>query len=334
MNNLSQWESIAEVGSMAAMRWMAFIHRLGGRRLSLWALYPISAYFYWRRPVAQETTVDYLNTLRAWAGEQVFPRHPCPRDTFHHILSFAINLYDRMVAWGGGFPAFSFEHSGSEHLFRLAAEKKGGILLGAHIGSFDMPRILAGRHGVVLNVLMYTDHAARISSFFERLDPSSSLRVLRIDPHSAQTGFAIKACLERGEFVGILADRVPPGSSEEVAVVDFLGRPARFPLSPYRLACTLGSPLLTSMCVRVGDRRYRAAVEVLTEGEQIPRRNREERSRELLSEYVQTLEEHCRRWPLQWFNFFDFWAANASEETLEQSVSTSTLVDEARRAAK
>ncbi len=312
MANLSQWETIAESGSMAAMRTMAWIHRVAGRRLSLLVLYPIAAYFYLRRPVARQTTVDYLTTLQAWTGGRVPLEPPRPHDTFHHILSFAINLYDRMVAWGGGFASFHFDHSGSEHLFRLAAEKRGGILLGAHVGSFDMPRILAGQHGVVLNVLMYTEQAERVSSFFARLDPSSRLRVLRIDPSSAQTGFAIKRCLDRGEFVGILADRIPPGSKEEVAIVDFLGRPARFPLSPYLLACTLGCPLLTSMCVRTGDGRYCAAVDVLTEGEKIPRRVRGERAGQLLAAYVRTLENHCRDWPLQWFNFYDFWAMPAS----------------------
>ncbi len=268
---------------------------------------PISLYFYWRYPGATRASLDYLGTLRSWSGGAAPPHEPEPRDGLRHIESFAVNIYDRLVAWGGGFSSFSFEHRGSEHLFRLSESGRGGILLGAHLGSFDMPRILAGRHGVVLNALMFTDHAEQITSFFERLDPSSKLRVLRLDPSTAQTGFAVKACVDRGEFVGILADRVPPGSREQVEIVDFLGRPARLPLSPFLLACTLGCPLLTSMCVRTGDGRYEAVVEVLSEGEKVPRRERQQRARELLERYVSTLEEYCRAWPYQWFNFYDYW---------------------------
>ncbi len=309
MSDRRHWENLAEVGSMAAMRFMATLHRVAGPRVARLLLYPIAAYFHLTHPRAADSTVDYLNTLRAWTGG-VAPSQPPRRiDGLHHNYEFAVNLYDRMVAWGGGFGSYEFHHSGSELLMRFAEEGRGGILLGAHLGSFDMPRILAGEHGVVMNVLMFTDQAERVTAFFERLDPSSSLRVLRLDPGSAQTGFAIKACLDRGEFVGILGDRVPPGSKEQVETVDFLGRPARFPLSPYLLACTLGCPLLTSMCVRTGDGRYSAAVRVLTEGEVIPRKVRRERAVELLGAYVATLEDYCRKWPLQWFNFYFYWAS-------------------------
>ncbi len=292
---------------MAAIKLMATIYRVAGRGAASLLLYPIAAYFYLGRPPVVEASLDYLRSLRAWSGGAVPPSEPQRRDAFHHIHSFATNLFERMVAWGGGAASFTFEYSGDDHLRRVVESGAGAILLGAHIGSFDMARILAESNRVPINVLMFTDHAERITSFFERLDPASKVRVLRLDPTTAQTGFAIKACLERGELVAILADRVPPGSREQVAEVDFLGRPARFPLSPYFLACTLGCPLLTSMCVRTGDSTYHTAVDVLTEGEQVPRASREARARDLLTQYVATLERYCRDHPYQWFNFYRYW---------------------------
>ena len=303
----ARWDAVTESGSVAALRLAGFIHRLAGRRVTALFLRPIAAYFHLTAPSSTRTTLDYLRTLRRWSGGRAPANEPTARDGYRHILSFAINLHDRMVAWGGGFRSFTFEHRGSEHLFHYARTGQGGILLGAHLGSFDMPRILAGQYGVVLNVLMYTDHGERILSFFEKLDPSSTLHILRIDPNSVHAGFAIKSCIDRGEFVAILADRIPPGSREEVEIVDFLGRPARFPLSPFLLACTLGCPLLTSMCVRTGPDRYEAVVEVLSEGERFPRNQRRRHARRLLDQYVATLEEYCRNWPFQWFNFYDYW---------------------------
>lgn len=313
MSERARWEGVAEMGSVAALRLMAWIHRVGGRRFSSLLLRPIAAYFYWRYPASTDATLDYLRTLRHWSGGAVPAREPERRDGYRHILSFTTNTYDRMVAWGGGFRSFRFDHRGSEHLFHYAGNGRGGIVLGAHLGSFDMPRILASQHGVPLNILMFTDHAEMITSFFERLDPASMLRVLRLDPSTAQTGLAVKARVDRGEFVAILADRIPPASTEQVAVVDFLGRPARFALSPFLLAGTIGCPLLTSMCVRTGDDRYEAVVEVLTDGERVARRDRPERARQLLERYVATLEEYCRNWPYQWFNFYDYWLDSSAD---------------------
>lgn len=309
-----RWEAVSEAGSMAALRFAAFLHRLIGRRGVSLLLHPIAAYFFLTIPASTRYTLDYLRTLRRWSGGRVPAHEPRRADGYRHIHSFAVNLYDRMTAWGGGFKQFGFDHRGSEHLFHYAGIGRGGILLGAHLGSFDMPRILAGQYGVPLNVLMFTQHAERITAFFARLDPASALRVLPIDPNAARTGFLIKSCIDRGEFVGILADRVPPGSREDVEVVEFLGRPARFPLGPFLLACTLGCPLLTSMCVRTGDDRYEAVVEILTTGERIPRRERRQRARQLLQAYVATLESYCARWPFQWFNFYDYWPIDAGPE--------------------
>ena len=47
----------------------------------------------------------------------------------------------------------------------------------------------------------------------------------------------------------------------------------------------------------------------LSQGEVVPRAEREKRARELLEAYARSLEEACCRAPRQWFNFYDFWDA-------------------------
>ena len=117
-----------------------------------------------------------------------------------------------------------------------------------------------------VNVLMFTAHADRINAFFARLDPRSRVRVLPIDPDSVQTAFAVRRCVEQGEFVGILADRVPPGGRGRTEAVRFLGREAAFPTAPFELAALLGCPLLLCLCLRTGDARYEAIAHTLYEG--------------------------------------------------------------------
>jgi len=294
---------------MTALRLMAAIYRLAGRRLSALLLYPIAAYFFVTVPRARRASLQYLRTLHAWSNGTALARPPRPIDAFRHFHVFAVSAFDRMVAWGGGFDRFAFTHTGSEHLFRLAREGRGGILLGAHLGSYDMPRLLASEYGLILNVVMFTAHAERVNAFFERLDPGSRVRVLQLDPNSVHSALAVRACLARGELVAFLADRPPPGAAGARTVdVDFLGRAARLPLSPFLVACTLGTPVLTSICVRTGDGTYAAAVELLSPGEVVPRRERAVRAAALAHQYARVLEQTCVRYPYQWFNFYDYWA--------------------------
>ena len=298
---------VAERGSLAALRLMARIYRLLGRRVSLALLYPIAAYFFGREH-SRSASRRYLARVFAHPeGRKHLSGPPGFFAPFWHYHEFAVQIFDRMVLWGGGLSQLRMDHGGSEHLFALQRERRGALLLGAHLGSYDMPRQLAGDYGLVLNAVMFTAHAERINRFFEQLDPGSRVRVLSLEPGSLRTAFEVKACLDRGELVGILADRVPAGSSETPILLDFLGREMAFPLSPFRLACMLGCPVLLSLCLRKGDAHYETVVRPIGGGAKVPRHEREKAAIELARAYVQGLEDACVRHPYQWFNFYDAW---------------------------
>jgi predicted LPLAT superfamily acyltransferase len=299
------WQQIAEVGSLGALRWMSACYRIFGRRFASFLLHPAAAYFYLRYPRIREASRTYLAAVAAMPGGSGRP--PSRGDVFRHILEFAYQIFDRMVSWGDSFERIQMDKEQSVALLELARSGRGGILVGAHLGSFDLLRLVAARHEVRVNVLMYTAHADRINSFFERLDPRSRVRVLAIDPDSVQTAFAVRRCVDAGEFVGILADRVPPGGRGRGGRVRFLGREAAFPTAPFELATLLGCPLLLCLCLRTGDARYRAIARPLYPGGRLPRGSRTGKARELLEAYVRALEVECVRFPEQWFNFYDFW---------------------------
>jgi predicted LPLAT superfamily acyltransferase len=311
MSSGAAWATAAERGSVGALRAMAWLYRRFGRAFGIALMTPIAAYFLLRDGKARRASLEYLRRLYAWPeGRRAFAREPGWLESLRHFREFAIHIFDRLCVWTGGADQIAIQDDGSEHLFRLAKERRGAILLGAHLGSFDMLRGLSERQNLKVNVVMFSRHVAKITSFFERLHPGARLRVIQVEPGSVRSIFEIKACIDRGEFVGILGDRVGPGEVGRVATASFLGRPARFPLGPFLLAGVLGCPVLLTLCLRTGDARYRTVVTPFTQGRFAPRAEREKCARELLETYARSLEEACLRAPRQWFNFYEFWDAS------------------------
>jgi len=307
MTEASVWARRLERGTLHGMRFGRFLYRTAGRRTMSWVLWLIAAYFYASDGDARRASRDWLASVwKTPVGRTTLRQPPGRLATLRHMHNLSMSVFDRMVMWMGEADAFAIDHRGGEALLALAREGRGAILIGAHLGSFDMLRLISRQYGLRVNVLMFTEHSERLNTFFESLGGENNVRVIRIDPGSVRSAFEIKACLDRGEFVGILADRVHPGGRERPVETLFVGRRAAFPLSPFLLGVVLGAPMFLSLCTTTSDARYFAVTEPIFAGGSVPRAEREKVAREALVDWARRLESHCVTAPDQWFNFYDF----------------------------
>ena len=303
------WGGIVERGSLGALVAIRWIFRVFGRRITIATLTPIVVYFFVTGRGTRRASMDYLQTL--WAtpeGRAALGAPPTWRHVFRHIHEFAESMVDRMIVWGGDEDCIEVDYDGTEILLDLAREGRGGILLGSHVGSYDLLRSVAERTGVTVNILMFTPQTARINAFFERLHPGLEVRLIEFEPGTLRAVFEMKAAVGRGEFVALMGDRLWEAERERSIAIPFLGRPARFPLGPFLLQAVLGCPMVLTGCFRTGAGRYRAVALPFTSAGGIPRRGRRAYAEELARRYVKVIEAWCVRTPYQWFNFFEFWS--------------------------
>lgn len=304
----SRWARVAERGSDAGLRITVACYRLFGRPASVVLVHLVLVYFFLTGRAARAASRAYLRRVASVSeGAAALGRPPGFVASFLHFRAFALSVFDRMVLWFGREGGFRFEVEGRAVLDRALADGRGALVVGAHLGSFDALRALAERDGRSVNVLMHTRHAPRINAVFRRLSPDVQMRVLAADAGAAETVLRIRACLERGELVAMLGDRVEPGDRGRTARVALLGAPVELPTAPYDLAAVLGRPLLFMVALREGSARYRVYAEALAEGGAPPRAEREKRVRELAAAFAARLERFVLVAPYQWFNFYDYW---------------------------
>ena len=193
------WLGQPERGSRSLMAALAWVTLTLGRAFGRLFLPPIALYFVAFGPRARAASAAYLG--------RVFGRPARLGEIYRHIHTFATAIHDRVLLLAGRTDVFDVAVGGEQTFDAAVAEGRGCILLGAHLGSFEALRSVgAARRGLRIRMLMSTGNAARIQSVFGRIQPAS---VDWIIPMGTLTALlCAKECLERGEVVGIFADRV------------------------------------------------------------------------------------------------------------------------------
>jgi len=304
----SQWVSMAERGSRVGIRFMVWCYRRLGRDGAGLFLYPIVAYFWLFGGDARRASRQYFARLERFSGKP-----PARGGTFRHFYEFAETILDRLCFWTGHYDDFEVVIRGREHMEPLVKAGQGAILVGAHLGSFDVLRVIARDASIRVNVVMFTANARRINEMLSDLDPTTTMRVIEVDPGSIRSSFEIKSCIDRGEFVAVLADRVSPGGRGRTGWAPFLGDPAPFPHGPFLIPMLLRLPVLLCLAIRREPRRYEVSIEPLAGPKRIPREDRDAVLQERIEEFAARLEHHLTRSPYQWFNFYDFWSGPGVE---------------------
>lgn len=301
----AHWSQVSEAGALTGMRFLFACFKLGGRPLFKLVLAPVILYFFLFRTQARAASLDYLR--RVQRSGAIASNRSLLLLSAKHFWSFGNALIDKLAVWMGSIPLAQVQIHGDEIIFQLRARKQGCVLVISHLGNFEICRCLSARHpGMRLTVLMHTKHAQKFNRMMQEKASASQLDILQVTEITPATAMLLSERIEQGEFVAIAGDRVPISNPENSLLVDFLGDKAPLPLGPFTLASILRAPMIGLFCLRE-NAGFSIYFKQLSEAQQIPRRQRQQHMQQLAQAYAEQLEFHCRRQPLQWFNFFDFW---------------------------
>jgi len=292
----AQWVTQRERGSATLLRVMSFLSMRLGRRVGRCILYAITAYYFLFGPTTRRHSLDYLR--------RALGRKPGALDRYRHLLYFASAIHDRIYLLNGRYDLFDIAIEGDELVRERFRTGSGAILMGAHVGSFEITYSLGKRQpGLHVAMAMYEDNARKVNALMAAINPTDRPQIIALGHFDAM--LKIQECLERGAFVGVLGDRSL--RDEPGVVVDFLGSPATFPTGAMRVAALLRQRVFFMVGLYRGGNRYRVVFEPLVDFAATPARQRDVAVRDAIVRYASLLEATCRTDPYNWFNFSDFW---------------------------
>jgi len=299
------WTDRPEGGGRFAIWLIRSIALYGGRPFARLFLYPITLYFYLRRRPEREASRAFLS--------RVLGRPAGAFDGMRHIHRFAGVILDRVFLLArDDARQFQLEIHGLDLLLDTYRQGRGMLLLGSHLGSFEILRVLAReRPEVKLKVVLDKSQTPAITELLHALNPAIGSSVIDASEGGTAIVLGIKEAVEQGAVVALLGDRAR--LQEPTRQAPLLGESAPLPVAPYLIASVLDTPVLLCFGLYRGGNRYSLHFERFAERIEIPRSERNVRLDEWLARYAARLEHHARLDPYNWFNFYDFWHSDRVE---------------------
>lgn len=301
----SAWMRRREGGNRFWLLFIRWVVLHGGRLPARFCLLFATAYFYLRRPVERRAS-------RAWL-RRVHGRRVGTWQVLRHMYTFATVLVDRVSLLAGRHDRFAIRMQGVEELHADLAQGRGCILLGSHLGSFEVMRALGARNPRYrLWVVMDQQLSGLMSRVMDDLNPGIAATVIDARAPGAQIALQIHSALAAGDMVAMLSDRAHAG--DPGIAVDFFGQPAHFPGTPLTMAMVARVPVTLVFGVFEGGNRYRLMFERFAVPAPASRATRRAVLEDAIRRYAGRLEEVARQYPYNWFNFYDFWNEDSHPE--------------------
>ena len=195
-----------------------------------------------------------------------------------------------------------YEVEGTRLLERLTSSK-GGIVLTAHMGNYDLGAALfAERFHRRIKMVRAPEPDALAAQHVDLALQQTSAGAVRVGYSSDGTSLAFDLLndLRTGEIISIQGDRVVGEVAR--APVKFFGREVSLPNGPFVLSLVSETPIYPLFIVRTGYQKYKIVARepiVCTRGSG----SREEIVDTAMQKWAAVLEEIARQYWSQWFAF-------------------------------
>lgn len=215
-------------------------------------------------------------------------------------------IIDKVAVMAGMKNPFKVIHKNGKTLDDLKALGKGGILVSAHIGNWEVAGQGLNRLGTAFNILMYSNEKEDVKQYMDGVMKEKKINIIAINEETKSHIIELHKAFSNNELVVMHGDRYREGAKTLTA--NFFGRAAKFPAGPFIMAAKFGVPLCIVFAVKTNKHTYQFSTEKIIEVERVRGEAQLDKiCQELMEQYVTEVEKMVKAYPHQWFNYYDFW---------------------------
>ncbi len=188
-----------------------------------------------------------------------------------------------------------------EYLSEVLQKGKGGIVVSAHVGNWEMGGAVLPMLGFPLSVVALSHQDQRVNAIFNAQREAFGAMVI-------QTDVAVRRVVEhlrRNRLVAILGDR---DFGTRGIVMDFLGHKTMMPKGAAYFSLKTGAPIIPVFFIRTTQDHFEINIYPPIEPPHLPdTKITENVAMHCIQKYLAIIEEEIRKEPSQWLLFRGFW---------------------------
>ncbi len=220
---------------------------------------------------------------------------------FKHLFNYALTTSDRFISKANP-EDYTFLYKDRKVL--LEDVKNGALIVSNHFGGWATASNYFNVENVKINVVMNEAMIKNAKEFEELLNKKNQdcVKIIDISKGSLATSIAIGNALLENESVAFMGDRALNEKYEYC--LDFFNEKAYFNKNPFLIAYKTNKPIIALFVILKNTREY----ELLYKRIQLDKTKKEDVAIDIaMKQYVKALTNILKEYPLQWFNFYDFW---------------------------
>lgn len=286
-SNQRKWNGQSRGGRFGNAFFVFLIRFLGIRAAYIFLAF-VAVYFI---PFAPKATRSIWKYYRKRLNKSVLSSIV---NLYLHFYTFGQTLIDKVAMRSGLQSGYSFEFDNYDRFLEIINGEEGVVLVGAHVGCWEAGSGFFGKYGKKINIVKLDLELQDVKDAIGT--EGGDYKIIPLNEGLIDAMLKINVALNNGEYVCFNGDRYLDYDS--TIAHDFLGSEAHFPLGIFKIAVKCRKPVVFYFAMREKGRKYRFAFTEITERLS---------EKELVAKYAETLESIVRKYPRQWFNFYDYW---------------------------
>jgi predicted LPLAT superfamily acyltransferase len=291
-----QWTGVTG-GGMLGQKLLIMLFKFVNVKAAYWVLWLVVPFYMLFSRKSYKAIYHYFRQQWGYPPLKAFYK------TYRNHIVFGQCMFDRFAVYAGRIDTFKIQFTGYEHIERLMQNKSGFIVATAHAGNFEIGGYLSGQMQKSMLTMTFGGESEVITSNRAQHLNANDITALNKTADMAHI-FVLRDALLAGQMVTMMCDRML--GDEKSIECQFLNGRADFPQGVFALAANVDVPVVATFVVKEKKSVYHSYITPL-EVDNIEKMSRQEKISAYAQKYVAVLETVLRKYPEQWFNFYEFW---------------------------